>query len=230
MNILFHDNYVDMIGPLAAQHGMTREEYIAYFHSVMVVSEMLEQNKKDIAISEKYQTYKDYANGKSKWTHNWGTPEKLKGDAIISAKHVMPTFDDKWIESVTDQSDEEKGIKFEIKVSSGDVVHMFKVGSFSGGWEFYLNKKKKNKQEIKEYLTMKLLTPYEIWKMNFDGFDHYAAFSDDHRAWSSAGSHEQIIRNIYAKLSPSDQKKAYKYYTQSKYVNDPVNFPDFKGV
>jgi hypothetical protein len=226
MNILFHDNYVDMIGPLAAQHGMTREEYIAYFHSVMVVSEMIDQNKKDIAISEKYQTYGDYSGPKSRW----GTPEDLKQDALISVKHVTPTFDDKWIESITDQSDEQKGIKFEIKVSSGDIVHAFKLGSWRGSWEFYLNKKKKSKEEIKEYLTMKLLSPYDIWRMNFDGLDRYAAYSDDHRVWSNAGSHEQIIKNIYAKLSSSDQKKAYKYYTQSKYVTDPVNFVDFKGV
>lgn len=226
MNILFYNNYVDMIGPLAAQHGMTREEYIAYFHSVMVVSEMLEQNKKDIAISEKYQTYKDYENGRSKW----GNPEDLKDDATISVKHVMPTFSDEWIESITDQSDEQKGIKFEIKVSSGDVIHMFKLGSWRGDWEFYLNKKKKNKAEVKEYLTMKLLTPYDIWKMNFDNFDHYASFSDDSRAWKNASAHEQTIKNIYARLSSSDQKKAYKYYTQSKYVTNPVNFPDFRGV
>lgn len=220
MNILFHDNYVDMIGPLAAQHGMTREEYIAYFHSVMVVSEMIDQNKKDIELFEKYQKYSDYK-GK--------TPD-LKWDIQIAAKHLMPTFDEKWIKSIEEQSQEDKGIKFEIVTSTGDVLHAFKVGSYIGQWEWYLNKKKKDAREIKEYLTLKALTPYEIWQMSFDSFDHYAAFSDDNRAWNAASNHERVLRGIYDKLSASDQKKAYKYYTQSKYIKNPVNFLDFKGI
>lgn len=80
---------------------------------------------------EAYQTYTDYNKKRSAW----GTPEDLKEDAILTLKRSLPTFDEKWIDKVEDQSDDTKGIKFEFKIGK-DLVHMYKVNTWRGQWEF----------------------------------------------------------------------------------------------
>ena len=86
-----------------------------------------------------YQTYSDYKKG------SWGTPEDLKNDVSLSVRHLIPASWEettKLIKSVEDQSDDEKGIKFEITLTSGDTIHGFKTGAYRSDWEWYLNKKK----------------------------------------------------------------------------------------
>lgn len=219
MNILSFDNFMDHIGPLAELHGMTREEYVAYYMTEST------DNPLGLMMYEKYQTYKDYQKNPNM---KFGSPADLLDDVKISTKHILPSFDDKWIKSIEDQSDDEKGIKFEIKLSTGDTIHAFKVGSFRFGWEFYLNKKKMNADEIKRTLVQKAFTPYEIWQMNFDGFDKYYMFSDDSKAYNSGSSHEKQIMKMYDALSSSDKKKAYKYYTTKE--KDPIDFLQFRGI
>jgi hypothetical protein len=223
MNILFFDNFVDFIGPQAQKMGMTREEYVAYY--------LTESDKFDNSLGlmtfEAYQTYNDYnKSGKA-----FGSPEDLKADVLISVKHLIPVKFDKaegFIKSIEDQSQDKKGIKFEIKLTTGDIIHAYKIGSFRGSWEWYLNKKKLTKDQIVAILLDKMYTPYEIWQMNFDGFDKYHMFSDDNRAYSAGKSQEKEIERMYNGLSNNEKTKAYKYYVSKS--QSPIDFVNFKGI
>lgn len=175
---------------------------------------------------EAYKTYSDYVkNGKS-----LATPETMLRDVTISVKHLTPTFDEKWIKEIQDQSDEKKGIKFEIKLINGDTIHAFKIGNYYNEWEWYLNKKKKSGKEIQEYLSSNLLSPYERWELNYNSFDHYYMYADDNRSYRAGAAHEIKIKELYSKLSTSDKKKAYKKYTETVGKENPISFPEFKGV
>ena len=174
---------------------------------------------------EAYQTYSDY-----KGKGITPSSEDLLKDVTVSVKHLLPTFDEKWIKSVEEQSDEKKGIKFQITLSNGDLIHAFKIGRYWGQWEWYLNKKKKNDREIREYLTSKLLSPYDRWELNFNGFDQYYMYADDNRAYNSGAAHEKTIMKLYSELSSSDKKKAYKKYTETRGKENPISFPEFKGI
>lgn len=178
---------------------------------------------KIIMTFEAYQTYSDYGKMAEQM------PSELESNVITSLKHLMPTFDDKWIESVSDVSDEKKGIKFEIKTSTGDILHAFKIGKNIGNWEWYLNKKKKSGPEIKTYFMETAISPLERWELNFKGFDRYYYYSDDSRAYNAGLNREKQILNLYDALSSSDKRKAYKVYSQSG-LNDIKSFPEFKGV
>ena len=89
----------------------------------------------------KYQTYGDYESSRM----SWGSPEELKQDAILKVKRVIPKDWDQAeaeIKSIKDQSDADKGIKFQFDLKSGNTLHLFKTGTMRGGWEIYLNKKR----------------------------------------------------------------------------------------
>lgn len=223
MNILFFDNFIDFIGPQAQKMGMTREEYVAYY--------LTESDKSDNSLGlmafEAYQTYSDY----SKSGKAFGSPEDLEADVLVSVKHLIPVkFDkaDTFIKSIEDQSEEKKGIKFEIKLTTKDVIHAYKIGSFRGSWEWYLNKKKLTRDQIVAILTDKMYTPYEIWQMNFDKFDKYHMYSDDNRAYTAGKSHEREIARMYDGLSSNEKTKAYKYYVSQS--QSPIDFVNFKGI
>jgi len=171
-----------------------------------------------------YQTYADYQKKGSKW----GTPDELKDDVIISVKHALPMDQkekDKFIKKVEDQSDDEKGIKFEITLKNGDVIHAYKTGSWRMQWEWYLNKKKSDIGEISEYLEGKIYKPYERWQRHYDGRDKFYMFSDDHRAYQSGSAHEKYIKSLYDKLSSADKKKADKYMEMNE-SNQPAYSTD----
>ena len=154
---------------------------------------------------EKYQTYNDYQNGRSRW----GSPEELKQDAILSLKHMLPTFDEKWIDSIEDVSDDKKGIKFEARVGK-DIVHMFKIGGFRGSWEFYLNKKRIKNSELKNELELKNMDELERFLKYAKGYDFYADYIDDGGQWKKATANNEVIVNMFSSLSGSDKKKAIK--------------------
>lgn len=223
MNILFFDNFIDFIGPQAQKMGMTREEYVAYY--------LTESDKSDNSLGlmafEAYQTYDDYNKGKKLF----GSPEDLQADVLLSVKHLIPVKFDKaegFIKSIEDQSQDKKGIKFEIKLTTGDVIHAYKIGSFRGSWEWYLNKKKLTKDQIVAIMLDKMYTPYEIWQMNFDSFDKYHMYSDDNRAYNAGKSHERDIARMYDGLSNNEKTKAYKYYVSKS--QSPIDFVNFKGI
>lgn len=161
---------------------------------------------------ESYQKYSDYNPAK------WGTPADLKEDAIISVKHLLPTFDDKWIDSIKDQSVENKGIKFEIKVGR-DKIQMVKTNSFRGQWEYYLNGKKKDSNEINEYLESKYLSDIDKFVKYAKGYDYSAAYIDDGSAYKKTKGDNQFILNLFDSLKPNDKKKALKALLKSDKSN-----------
>lgn len=162
---------------------------------------------------ESYQKYTDFKSMK------WGTPEELKDDATLSIKRALPTFDDKWIDSIEDQSQDDKGIKFEIKVGR-DVIHMYKVDHFRGNWEYYLNKKKITRDDLRTELEKKHLSELDNFLKYASGFDFYAEYIDNGRQYQNAVANNSGIITRYKALGSSDQKKAkqelYKKFSNSK--------------
>lgn len=163
-----------------------------------------------------YQTYADYQKKNPKM--KFGSADDMKKDVLLSVRHLLPMkWEDKekFIKKVEDQSDDEKGIKFEITLKSGDVIHAYKVGPWSMNWEWYLNKKKKDKNDILDELEVKLYTPYERWQRHHDMMDKHYQYSDDHRVYTSGLAHEKFVGELYKKLNSSDKKKADKYIGES---------------
>lgn len=163
---------------------------------------------------EKYQTYSDYKSGRGMW----GSPEDLKADAILALKRVLPTFDEKWIDSVEDQSVEDKGIKFEFKVGN-DIIHMLKVGNWRGQWEFYLNKKKMDSNEIQDALEKKHMSELDQFMKYAGSYDFYADYIDNGRQYNDALASNAEIKRMFDKLGSSDKKKAVKELLK-KFKND----------
>ena len=167
-----------------------------------------------------YQTYADYEKGKGVRM----TPDDIRNDAMISVKHIMPVHwkeADKYIKSIKDQSDQDKGIKFEITLSTGDTIHGYKVGPWRSHWEWYLNKKKKSNAEIYSELEAKMYSPYDRWKRQYDMLDKTYMYADDNRAYKSGGEHAKLVKNLYDKLSATDKKKADKYMEVNE-TNEPA--------
>jgi hypothetical protein len=160
-----------------------------------------------------YQTYSDYQN------KSWGSPEDLKQDAIVAAKKLIPVEwkqADSHIKTVSDQSDDKKGIKFEIALKSGDILHAFKMGSFRTHWEWYLNKKKLSPSEIYSQLEEKMYKPFERWARQYDMRDSTYMYADDVASYKSGEAHEKFIRGLYDKLSSIDKKRADEYMEKNK--------------
>ena len=163
---------------------------------------------------EKYQTYSDYKTSRS----SWGSPEDLKADATLALKGVLPTFDEKWIDSVEDQSEDDKGIKFEFKIGK-DLVHMFKVSNWRGQWEFYLNKKKMDANEIRKELEKKHMSDLDKFLKYASGYDFYAEYIDNGRQYNEALANNAEIKRMFDTLGSSDKKKAVKELLK-KFNND----------
>ena len=164
---------------------------------------------------EKYQTYDDYKKKRSLW----GSPEELKADAILTLKRLLPTFDEKWINSIEDVSVEDKGIKFEVKVGK-NLIHMFKVGGWRGQWEFYLNKKKITSSELETTLEKDNMSDLDRFMKKFGSFDFYADMIDNSGQWRDAKFNNSAVKKLFDELSASDKKKAiklmYKKYDKEK--------------
>lgn len=154
---------------------------------------------------EKYQTYGDYKKGRG----SWGSPEDLEADVILTLKRLLPSFDDKWIDSVEDQSDDKKGIKFEIKVGK-NLIHMFKVGNWRGQWEFYLNKKKVSEADVETALEKDNMSELDRFMKKVGGFDFYADKIDNGGQWRQAKFNNSAVKKVFDELSSSDKKKAIK--------------------
>jgi hypothetical protein len=152
----------------------------------------------------KYQTYQDYKREKSKW----GSPEDLKEDITnvinrLTARRIGIT-------NIEDQSDDIKGIKFEITLDTGDTIHAFKVEGWRGKWELYLNRKKATEYDISNYLES-TLSPYEQWRLAYDRFDKNYMYSDNPGADKRGREAEQELNDLYSALSPEEKAKADGY-------------------
>ena len=160
-----------------------------------------------------YQTYSDYKNSK------WGTPDELKKDAVIVASRLIPVDRndaESYIKSVSDQSDDKKGIKFEIVLTTGDVLHAFKVGRFMQHWEWYINKKRSSEGEIYSQLEEKMYKPFDRWKKQYDGRDATYMYADDASSYKSGLAHDKFLDDLYNKLSASDKKRADEHMRKNK--------------
>jgi len=140
---------------------------------------------------------------------NWAAPEKIKQDAVITAKRLLPTFDDRWISDVIDQSSE-KGTKIKIELISGDFIHAFKSGKWVGSWDFYLNKKKKTEREITDYLETKLMKPLDMFYTYLKGYNLYTEYIDDGNERKAANANNKLIHDKFNKLSDSDKEIALR--------------------
>lgn len=158
---------------------------------------------KYIMTFESYQSYSDYEKGKSKTG-----PAEMKKDATLTLKRLLPTFDEKWIDSVEDQSTD-KGIKFEFKIGK-DTVHMFKVGRWLGQWELYLNRKKSTESDIRTQLENSNMSALDKFLKYAPGYDYYSQYIDDGGQYRRAESNNQSVINMFNDLSSSDKKKALK--------------------
>jgi hypothetical protein len=160
-----------------------------------------------------YQTYSDYKNSK------WGSPDDLKQDATVAAKKLIPVDwneADSYIKTVVDQSDDKKGIKFEISLKTGDILHAYKLGSFRTHWEWYLNKKRLSEGEIYNQLEEKIYKPFDRWQRQYDMQDKYYMYADDSRSYKAGISHEKFVQGLYDKLSAADKKRADEHIEKTK--------------
>ena len=158
---------------------------------------------KYILTLEKYQTYKDYEGGK------WGSPEEMREDAKLTVKHTLPSWTDDWIESIEDQSVDDKGIKFEFKIGK-DTVHALKNGKMRGEWELYLNRKKITNNKLRDYFDNTLMSPVERFLKYAGSYDFNAAYIDDGRQYKNAIANNAAIEKEFNELSSSDKKTAVK--------------------
>jgi hypothetical protein len=154
---------------------------------------------------EAYQKYSDYQKGRM----TWGTPEDLKQDAILTLKRALPTFDEKWIDQTEDQSDDAKGIKFQFKVGK-DLIHLYKVDSWRGGWEFYLNKKRSDVNQVKDHLEKTHMSALDVFLKNASSFDYYAEYIDNGGQYQAAQANNSAVLKMWAELNTSDRNKARK--------------------
>ncbi len=152
--------------------------------------------------------YSDYK-GKS-----FGTPDEIKKDVILSLRRGIPLpwkETESFITSVEDQSQEDKGIKFEIVLKSGDVIHAYKSGLAMSMWDWFLNRKKSNINSIFDHLLDKIYTPLEKWIFLYDMLDKTYLYADDRRSREKGTALERDLDMIYKKLSDADKKRADEY-------------------
>ena len=153
---------------------------------------------------EKYTTYSELSKGK------WGTPENLLQDAKFVVSKVLPTNDEKWIKDIEDQSTND-GIKFQVTLSGGDVIHMFMTAKWRmsiDSWEFYLNKKKIKSVDLIKSLEEKYVSDLEKFLKYAFSYDFYAQYIDDGRKYKSATENNNMIEANFKALSSSDKKQA----------------------
>ena len=110
---------------------------------------------------EKYYAYSDFKK-------NWGSPDEMKQEVEWIMARLLPKED--MLKSIEDLSTD-KGIKFEIKLSSKDTIHMYKVSGWrmqeNDGWEYYYNKKKTIYRKLKNQLEKEILSDLELFLKYF---------------------------------------------------------------
>lgn len=159
---------------------------------------------KTVMTFEKYTTYTDLNKGK------WGSPEEMIEDAKFVVLRVLPTNDEKWIKDIEDQSTE-KGIKFQVTLKDGDVIHMYMTSKWRmsvDSWEFYFNKKKTNKINLTKTLENKYMSDLEKFLKYAFSYDFYAQYIDDGGQYRRATDNNSRIESNFKALSSKDKKGA----------------------
>ena len=159
---------------------------------------------KYILTLEKYVAYSDFK-------RSWGTPAEIREDLELCLRRLLPK--DGMIDEIKDESTEQ-GIKFFIKLKSKDYLHAYKTSEFrvqpETGWEWYLNKKKKDYRELKNQLEQDYLSKLETFLKYFKSYDFYYQYIDDGRQWKAAKRNNETIADMYKDLSNNEKKQAKK--------------------
>lgn len=164
---------------------------------------------KYILTLEKYQSYKDYETGRSKW----GSPADIEEEVRMLITNT--TYGDiaKRVSDIKfkDQSTD-KGIKWEVtlKGDGTDTIHLYKIGNWRGQWEWYLNKKKSTQQDIIDYLQQKYMSKVEVFLRAVRGYDYYAEYIDNGAQYRRASDNNKRIVDLFNNLSSSEKKEALK--------------------
>lgn len=156
---------------------------------------------------ENYQSYSDYKG-------NGTGPAEIKRDAILTLKRLLPSFDEKWIDNIEDQSND-KGIKFQFKIGK-DIIHMYKVTRWLGQWELYLNRKKINAPDLQNYLENNHLSSLDRFLKYAASYDYNSQYIDDGGQYKRVESNNKYILNLFDELKPNDKKKAIKTLKKNK--------------
>jgi len=159
---------------------------------------------KTVMTFEKYTTYTDLGKGK------WGTPEEMLEDAKFVVLKVLPTRDEKWIKNIEDQSTD-KGIKFQVTLADGDVIHMYMVSKWrmnADSWEFYFNKKKTNTSDLTKKLEDQYMSDLEKFLKYAFSYDFYAQYIDNGGQYKRATDNNSRIESNFKALSSKDKKGA----------------------
>ena len=183
-------------------------------------------------INEGYSTYSDVLKTAKRLDLDT-LKDRLKNDVKIAAKHLLPydwSKSEEMIDSIEDMSDDQKGIKFEVKLKDGNILHFFYSDRRFETWEIYFNKKKKSSSDIKSELYNQIpgLDKYLLSLNSHDWFYHYA---DDNRAYRSGSASSERMVKLYSELSNSDKKKAYTEFLKvAPKERQGVEFKMFNGM
>ena len=136
---------------------------------------------------------------------------KVETALRVILRRALPTNDDKWFDSFTDQTVDDKGIKYEIKIKK-DLIHAFLKKGRSiyspSDWEFYLNKKKISFEYLLDHLESTLMTDLDLFIKYGMSYDFYASYIDDGGQYNRAVTNNSAIEKRFGELSSSDKKKA----------------------
>jgi hypothetical protein len=140
---------------------------------------------------------------------SWATPKDLIDDAKIALKHLLPTWDDKYIAEIVDETNEQ-GIKLRVELSNGGTIHMYRTGKFrsSDAWDYFLNKKKIMASDLKSYMRDNLATKVELFLNAAPGYDFNIDRIDDGSAHRKGTANNAAILQMYQDLSEDERIKA----------------------
>jgi hypothetical protein len=183
-------------------------------------------------ISEAYATYTDVLKTAKKLDLDT-LKDKLKNDVKLATKHLLP-YDweksEEMIDSIEDMSDDQKGIKFEVKLKDGNIVHFFYTNSRFDSWEIYFNKKKMASSDIRSLLRSQL-PGLDQYILSLKGHDWFYQYADDNRAYKSGTASAERMVKLYTELSNSDKKKAYNEFLKvAPKERQNVEFKMFSGI
>lgn len=169
---------------------------------------------KYILTLEKYQSYKDFEQSRSKW----GTPADIEHEVKTIISHILTDSISNQISGLEfDDLSSDKGIKWQITIKGKgtDTIHMYKVDNWRGQYEWYLNKKKANRDEIESYLQKKYMDNLDIFLQSAKGYDYYADYIDSGREFKQVTDNNTAIEKMFAQLSTADKRAAVKELLKS---------------
>lgn len=218
-HVIIYDSY-DFLGMQAAQHGMTREEWIAHYGS----GQQGVEESKHVMTYEKYVAYDKI---------KWGSESDIEDEIRMQMIHLFQyAAISNYLNDLNyeDQSSD-KGIKWQIEVVGPgykDLIHVYKDGTLRGQYEWYLNKKKSSKAEIQQYFLNKYVPKTDQYKAMLKTFD---PSKKSHRHFKSQDEYKassKQLMDLYDSMSSKEQRVAHQAYSIE--FKSKVDFKDFKGA